>query len=96
MATKYSRPAIEFQRNLRSGMRFVFKTTGHALSAAWIRILYGEGEITVNELLKETKNPDDCLYSAVASNGHEFECRAWWLRQCCDPVTALGGSVEHG
>lgn len=79
--TKYSRPAIEFQRSLKAGMRFVFKA--HKYSA-WIRIIYGEGELTLGEMIKGTANPDDCLYSAVASNGLAFECRAWWLRQCCE------------
>lgn len=85
MATKYSQPAIAFQANLRPGMRFAFGANT-PLSLAWLRIIYGEDAvITIGEVIKKTSNPDDCLYRAASSNGHEFNCRAWWLRKCCEP-----------
>lgn len=87
MATQYSKPAIEFQRGLAPGMQFAFNYDSvDERQRNWFRAIYGDGEIVVREIVKQIANPDDCLYSAVAANGHAFECRAWWLRKCCRKV----------
>lgn len=94
MATQYSKPAIEFQRSLAPGVRVALIDSGRESLNRWLRGVYGDGEIVLGDIIKQTANPDDCLYSATDSNGRGFECRTWWLRKCCRVVERLSPETD--
>lgn len=74
----YSRLAINFQSSLQVGDKFT-PIKDHAPH-------YGQ-ILTVDGLVRQYKNPDDCLYWLKDEQGQLLEpIRCWWLRKCCTKV----------
>lgn len=79
MASRYSRPSVEFQASLRSSAIFRVRDYPEHLP------LRGQ-TLTICETLKATTNPDDYLYRVRDNTGNYHEIRSGWLRRCCERV----------
>lgn len=73
----YSRPAIEFQAGLKVGDKFT-PVDDDAPFAGQV--------LTVDGLIRQYKNPDDCLYWIIDEDDLPHDVRCWWLRKCCRRV----------